>query len=99
MFLLEEKAEIIRDIQAKFALRGREMTANNLKQALIPHGASILPNDSGTAPGIIWQPLQQIKDFPFDFKDNIAQNLTILTFPGQNLREMKQMWQDTAIPF
>jgi nicotinamide-nucleotide amidase len=74
------------------------MSENNLKQALIPLGAAILPNDSGTAPGIIWQPLKQIKDLPFDFKDNLPENLTILTFPGVP-SEMKQMWQDTAVPF
>ena len=95
---LETKEEIIADINNKFALRGREMTANNLKQALFPIGASILPNESGTAPGIIWQPLQQIQDLPFNFQDNIDPNLTIFTFPGVP-SEMKQMWQDTAIPF
>ncbi len=80
---LEERAEIIRDIEAKFARRGRKMTANNRKQALIPQGASILPNLAGTAPGIIWQP---------------RQGLTILTFPGVP-SEMKQMWQETAVTF
>ena len=29
-----------------------EMTANNLKQALLPQGARLLYNDFGTAPGI-----------------------------------------------
>lgn len=80
---LEEKLEIIEDITKKFAERGREMTANNRKQALIPQGAQILPNLAGTAPGMIWQP---------------TANLTILTFPGVP-SEMMQMWRDTAVPF
>ena len=80
---LEARAEIIRDIEIKFARRGRKMTVNNHKQALIPQGASILPNPNGTAPGIIWQP---------------RQGLTILTFPGVP-SEMKQMWRETAVPF
>ena len=80
---LEERAEIIRDMGSKFARRGRKMTVNNHKQALLPRGASILPNRLGTAPGIIWQP---------------REGLTILTFPGVP-SEMKQMWRETALPF
>lgn len=80
---LEEKPEIVKDITKKFAERGREMTANNRKQALIPQGAKILPNVVGTAPGMIWHPLP---------------HLTILTFPGVP-SEMKQMWRDTAVPY
>ena len=80
---LVEKPEIIADITAKFARRGREMTPNNRKQALLPKGADILHNPTGTAPGIIWQP---------------QGNLTIFTFPGVP-SEMKRMWQETAIPY
>lgn len=80
---LEEKQEIIEDITKKFAKIGRQMTANNRKQALIPQSANILPNITGTAPGMIWQPIP---------------NLTILTFPGVP-SEMKQMWRDTAVSF
>ena len=80
---LEEKTEIIEDIRAKFAQRGRKMTPSNYKQALIPKGAKILPNPLGTAPGMIWQP---------------KPNLTILTFPGVP-SEMQKMWLETAVPF
>ena len=80
---LEEKREIIDDIKAKFAQRGRKMLSSNYKQALIPKGAKILPNPLGTAPGIIWQP---------------KPNLTILTFPGVP-SEMEKMWTETAVPF
>ena len=83
---LVEQPEIIAAIEAKFASIGREMTANNRKQALIPLGAKILPNTTGTAPGIIWQLPEKNK------------TLTILTFPGVP-SEMRQMWRDTAVPF
>ncbi|MBV5259621.1 competence/damage-inducible protein A [Synechococcus moorigangaii CMS01] len=63
---LIERPEIIADITTKFAQRGRTMTPNNRKQALLPKGAEILPNPTGTAPGMIWQ----------------VAGLTILTFPG-----------------
>ena len=80
---LVEEPEIIEDIIRKFAAVGREMTPSNRKQALVPQGAITLPNPTGTAPGIIWQP---------------QDGLTILTFPGVP-SEMYSMWQDTAIPF
>jgi nicotinamide-nucleotide amidase len=80
---LIEQPEVIADIEAKFARRGRVMTANNRKQALIPAGAEILPNPTGTAPGMIWQP---------------QSDLTILTFPGVP-SEMHRMWQETAVPY
>ncbi|MEB3225545.1 MAG: competence/damage-inducible protein A [Synechococcus sp.] len=63
---LTERPQVIADITAKFAQRGRTMTPNNRKQALLPEGAEILPNPTGTAPGMIWQ----------------VAGLTILTFPG-----------------
>lgn len=63
---LIENPEIIADITQKFAQRGRLMTDNNRKQALIPQGARVLPNPTGTAPGMIWQ----------------VEGLIILTFPG-----------------
>ncbi|NJK37643.1 MAG: competence/damage-inducible protein A [Oscillatoriales cyanobacterium RM2_1_1] len=81
---LEERTEILADIQRKFAQRGRVMSPNNRKQALIPSGAEILPNPVGSAPGIIWQPRQD--------------KLTLMTFPGVPA-EMKAMWQETAIPY
>ncbi len=80
---LTERGEIIADISRKYAIRGREMSPSNRKQALLPVGAEILPNPAGTAPGIIWQP---------------RPNLTILTFPGVP-SEMKRMWQETAVPY
>jgi nicotinamide-nucleotide amidase len=80
---LIEKPEILEDIAEKFARRGREMSPSNRKQALIPEGAMILPNPTGSAPGMIWQP---------------RPNLTILTFPGVP-KEMHVMWEETAVPF
>jgi nicotinamide-nucleotide amidase len=40
-------------IAALFASRGRTMSANNLRQALVPVGAQIIPQTRGTAPGLI----------------------------------------------
>ena len=43
-------AEVIREL---FASRGRRMSENNLRQALVPVGATIIPQTRGTAPGLI----------------------------------------------
>ena len=46
----EAVAEVITNM---FASRGRYMAANNLRQALVPEGATIIPQTRGTAPGLI----------------------------------------------
>jgi competence/damage-inducible protein CinA-like protein len=46
----EAVADVIRDM---FARRGRVMPANNLRQALVPAGASVIAQTRGTAPGLI----------------------------------------------
>ncbi len=80
---LVEHPEVIADIRQKFASRGYVPTENNFKQALLPAGAAVLPNGTGTAPGLIWEP---------------KPGLLLMTFPGVP-REMKQMWADTAVPY
>ena len=50
---LVRSAEIAERIRALFAARGREMAANNLRQADVPEGASVIPEMPGTAPGLI----------------------------------------------
>lgn len=46
----EEVADRIRKM---FARRGRQMPENNLRQALVPVGATVIPQTRGTAPGLI----------------------------------------------
>ncbi len=48
---LVEHAESADRIRRWFASSGRPMPENNLKQALVPQGAVIVPNALGTAPG------------------------------------------------
>ncbi len=80
---LEERPEIWAEIQAKLSSGGRIPAASNRKQALLPRGAEILANPTGTAPGMIWSPID---------------GFTILTLPGVP-SEMKQMWSQTAVPW
>lgn len=80
---LAERPEVWADIQAKLAARGRPVTPSLRRQALLPVGAELLPNATGSAPGMIWSP---------------KPGFTILTFPGVP-SEMRAMWQATAVPW
>jgi nicotinamide-nucleotide amidase len=50
---LERDQEIVEKIRAMFGARGRTMPENNLLQADVPRGATIIPQTRGTAPGLI----------------------------------------------
>ena len=50
---LEHNAEVAAFIEEMFARRGRRMAANNLRQAQVPVGATVIPQTRGTAPGLI----------------------------------------------
>jgi nicotinamide-nucleotide amidase len=43
---------VVRAIEARFRSFGRQMTENNLRQAMVPEGAEPLENPRGTAPGL-----------------------------------------------
>ena len=80
---LVEHPQVWAEIQARLALRGRPCAASNRRQAFLPEGAALLPNPTGTAPGMIWSP---------------RPDFTILTFPGVP-SEMRAMWEATAAPW
>lgn len=50
---LEEDAEILETIRRRFARRGVRMPEINRRQAMVPRGATALPNPNGTAPGLL----------------------------------------------
>lgn len=50
--LVQDEA-VVDVIAAMFSSRGREMVANNLRQADVPVGATVIPQTRGTAPGLI----------------------------------------------
>lgn len=49
---LRRDPEIVEYIRGLFGSRGREMSANNERQADVPEGATVIPNPVGTAPGL-----------------------------------------------
>lgn len=50
LHLDEDVADVIRHL---FSSRNRTMPENNLRQAMVPEGATIIPQTRGTAPGLI----------------------------------------------
>ena len=50
---LKRDETIAAEIRRRFEVRGRTMSANNLRQADIPVGASPIPEMPGTAPGLV----------------------------------------------
>jgi nicotinamide-nucleotide amidase len=50
---LERRDDIVEVIKNMFGARGRSMPENNLLQADVPAGATIIPQTRGTAPGLI----------------------------------------------
>ncbi len=85
-------AELVQDdavstrIRAMFEDRGRIMPENNLKQALIPVGASPIPQQPGTAPGLVC---------PIPATDSRPERV-IYAVPGVPY-EMKEMITGTVI--
>jgi nicotinamide-nucleotide amidase len=73
-------------IVERFRERGIEMPANNRKQALIPQGAELVPNPSGTAPGFI---------LPIERGGRTAH---VVCLPGVP-REMRRMVRETVVPW
>jgi nicotinamide-nucleotide amidase len=50
---LERDEQVLERIRAMFSARGREMAANNARQADVPVGAAVIEQRIGTAPGLV----------------------------------------------
>jgi len=80
---LVQNEEIAAALRKRFEVRGIPWTANNLKQALFPQGAEILPNPVGTAPG---------------FRVSFGENKTLSWLSGVP-QEMTAMFDQTVMPW
>jgi nicotinamide-nucleotide amidase len=76
----------LRSIEDFFAHRGRPMAQANLKQALVPVGADVLPNPNGTAPGVYVPP-----------RLNGRSNCAVFLLPGPP-RELYPMFHAEVAP-
>ena len=82
-YKLEERADVTEKIIEKLGVINDGSKLSARKQAMLPLEAEIIPNKSGTAPGIIFSP---------------TENFIILTFPGVP-SELKEMWFTEAFPW
>ena len=80
---LVQNEEIAAALRKRFEARRIPWTANNLKQALFPQGAEILPNPLGTAPG---------------FRVSLGENKTLSWLSGVP-QEMTAMFDQTVMPW
>jgi nicotinamide-nucleotide amidase len=83
--LIRDEAAL-RSLEGFFALRGRPMAGANLKQALVPVGADVLPNPNGTAPGVYVPP-----------RLNGRANCALFLLPGPP-RELYPMFHAEVVP-
>ena len=81
---LFEREYLWDEIIKKLSLSSSNLNKSSLKkQCFFPKNAQIINNPRGTAPGMIWEPIE---------------GFTIMTFPGVP-SEMKEMWKETAIDY
>ena len=81
---LSEREYLWDQIKKKLSISGSNFDRSSLKkQCFFPKDAQIINNPRGTAPGMIWEPIE---------------GFTILTFPGVP-SEMKVMWKETAADY
>jgi nicotinamide-nucleotide amidase len=77
---LRRDEDVLARIEQRFAARGWKMSANNVKQADVLEGSTVLPNPNGTAPG-------QWLNGNFDGRENI-----IILLPGPP-HELKALFE------
>ncbi|HWI51502.1 MAG TPA: competence/damage-inducible protein A [Symbiobacteriaceae bacterium] len=75
--------QIYAELKGWFERRGRVMAENNARQALVPEGATVLPNDRGTAPGLVLP---------------CAGGKAIILLPGPP-NELRPMFERQVIPY
>ena len=84
---LEENEDVARAIRHRLSSRGWKLTDRILRQALVPTGATILPNDHGTAPGLY---LRVNTDSANHFSH-------LFLLPGPP-RELQPMFKESVMP-
>lgn len=81
---LELDTAVLDTIRGYFERMGRTMTDNNARQAMVPRGATVIPNDQGTAPGLI--------------VTDETKNKTVVLLPGPP-RELEPMFEKRVMPY
>jgi nicotinamide-nucleotide amidase len=77
-----------------YAKRSRPLDQNNLRQALLPKGSEMIPNQSGTAPGFI---LKGTPSKPLARSESGAASVTVCSLSGVP-KEFKAMFNESVLP-
>lgn len=86
LHLDEDVADVIRYL---FTSRNRTMPENNLRQAMVPEGASLIPQTRGTAPGLICPVTIDTPSGPVE--------RVVYAVPGVP-HEMREMYERAILP-
>ncbi len=86
LHLDEDVADVIRHL---FSSRNRTMSENNLRQAMVPEGATIIPQTRGTAPGLICPVVIETESGPAE--------RVVYAVPGVP-HEMREMFERAILP-
>ena len=86
LHLDEDLADVIRHL---FSSRNRTMPENNLRQAMVPEGATIIPQTRGTAPGLICPVVIETESGPAE--------RVVYAVPGVP-HEMREMFERAILP-
>ena len=86
LHLDEDVADVIRHL---FSSRNRTMPENNLRQAMVPEGAMIIPQTRGTAPGLICPVVIETESGPVE--------RVVYAVPGVP-HEMREMFERVILP-
>ncbi len=84
---LKSDPNVLRSIEERFARRGFKWTSRIARQAEVPAGAEVLPNENGTAPGLY-------------FRENLNPQIRsphLFVLPGPP-RELRPMFTDYVLP-
>src|SRR5438105_1059247 len=83
---LQENAELLASLKARLRARGIKWVSSIARQALVPEGAQILPNENGSASGLY---------FKADINPKIhSPHISLLPGPP---RELQPMFRDSAM--
>jgi len=89
---LVEDPEAVELIVARFGARGRAMPANNLRQALVPVGATRIAQMPGTAPGLVCpigdKVVFAVPGVPYEMREMVA---------GTVIPELRRRAGDTGV--
>jgi len=88
--------ESMRRIEKRFA--GRGLPVNSEKNALIPEGAHVLPNDNGSAPGIILTGHMPVDCHGSPSLAMTGKSKMLILLPGPP-HEMTPMFANYAVPY